>query len=550
MPHIINLWTMRITKTAALLVSFALLSTSGAGAQQASPRAKRTPPGQVKILTVNARQNGVLGLKRFEDMYELSWAVRKRPAAFDGGYVGAVAAPDVVTLQEVRTSNVEIFVRLLRQRFKAKYQSVGPEEAASQILYNPETVTPSGDPVVWDDVCSDRTPGKRDNRFYEFARFTENKTGQPFVVAGMHVPKNFFGSDRADCYLGNIEMLRTQLALETAPTFIAGDFNRRAVEQQHECDPDERSPEFTWHKMLTNPADGGRRYLDSVRQWHRSRGVSLADQWTHEQKGKSEMCNGSRGIRRARIDYIFASEDAVVAEATVDAPGWSGGAPGTKNSGNHKYSDHRFVWARFVIGGPSRPQPPELVHGKRGSVTLTWQPVTEALEYVVYRALPGRKYSILARVDAATTSYVDSFTEHGVTYRYTVAAVGTNGSQSLESRSRKQLVDARGPQLSSVYPSNGSVGIPQKANIRLVFSERIKSNSVTNDRIRLFRGSKRIPGTVRQIAPRVIVFDPTFPLWKGKTHRVVTKPFKDKYGNVGGAGSFSFTVERPRKKKG
>lgn len=544
-------FSLRSMRTRILLILVALCVAMGAlpaAAQREAPRALRTVPGQVKLMTVNARQNAVLGLKRFEDMYELSWAARTRPAAFNGGYGGAVAAPDVIALQEMRTSNVEIFEHLLRQRFKMKYQVAGAEDAASQLIYNPETVTLQGEPVTWDDVCSDNTPGSRDRRFYQFARFTENKSGAPFVVAAMHIPKNFVNSGQAECYTQNIQEMRDQLALETDPTFVMGDFNRRAVEEQHECDPEELSPEFQWHMMMTQPTDGGRAFLDAVRAWHRQRNLSLADQWTHEQKTMSLACNGQNHIRRSRIDYIF-SAGAVIAEAGVDDPGWAGDAPGVKSTVNHKYSDHRFVWGRFVISAPPRPLAPELTQEQGGAVAIGWQPVEGAVGYTIYRALPGHAYSALEQVGGTTTSFEDPFTEHGITYRYSIAAIGADDGQSLESRNTKLTVDARGPQIVSRYPSPGATGIDRRANIRIVFDERVSAASVTNDRIRLYRGTKRLTGTVKQVAPRVLIFDPSFPMWKGKLHRVVTKPVKDRYGNLGQATTFYFTTEKPPKKK-
>jgi endonuclease/exonuclease/phosphatase family metal-dependent hydrolase len=497
----------------------------------------------VKIMTINARQNRVLGLQRFRDMYELSWATRRRPAAFNGGAGGAVTAPDVIALQEVRTSNAEIVVHLMRQRFKTRFQIVGPEDAASQLVYNPETVTPQGDVVTWQDVCSDNTPGRREHRSYQFARFTENLTGTPFVVAAIHIPKNFVGTGQVDCYSANITELRNQLAAEVEPIFIAGDFNRRPVQEHHQCDPNEQSAELRWQHKLTQPSDGGRPYLDAVRTYHRRRGISLATQWTHERKVTSGACKKESHFRRNRIDYIF-SAGAVVAEASTDHPGWAGRRPGTHHPTNHRYSDHRYVWGRFILDDVGRPRPPDLDHGTRGVITVSWDPVEGADNYIVYRALTGNRYSFLKNVDAPTTTFIDTATEHGRTYKYSIAARAANRTQGLESRRSWVTIDARGPHIVRVEPADGATGVDRRANIRIVFDERVDADSVRDDRIRLYRGTTRLSGKVRQVAPRVLVFDPSFPLWKGKFHRVVTKPVKDRYGNLGGSRKFGFTVKK------
>jgi endonuclease/exonuclease/phosphatase family metal-dependent hydrolase len=545
--RVATLGNMRRKLTIVLLTLLLLASTAVRAAEDEPPRKIRTPRGQVKIMSINARQNGVLGLKRFEDMYELSHAVRRRPLAFNGGVNGAVAAPDVLAMQEVRSSNAEIFEHLLRQRFKVKYRLVGFEDAASQMVYNPETVTPAGEVVTWEDVCSDRSPGRRDDRFYQFARFTENKTDAPFVVAAVHIPKNFRETDAVNCYVDNLEEVRDQLEAESGAVFIVGDFNRRAVELQHECDPNETSSSAPWYASMTSGDDDNRAYADAVRDDFRARGASMSNQWTHEQKAESVSCAGDSRFRRARIDYLFYA-NAVVAEASVDTPGWAGESPGARHPSNHKYSDHRFVQGRFVIEGPPRPLLPEVQRGLRGNLEITWQPVEGATGYVLYRATTG-DYSVLARLDATTTTYVDTATLHALTYRYSVAPLGEDSSQGLESRPGRETVDARGPQIVSVTPGRGATFVDIRSNIRIVFDERVRPESVRQDRIRLFRGSKRLSGELRQVEPRVLVFDPAFPLWKGMLHRVVTKPLQDRYQNVGSTTSWSFTTE-PKKRKG
>src|SRR5688500_5374166 len=80
-----------------------------ARAQNDVPGVKQSPPGQVTVVTLNARQFPILGIRRFRAMFQLSRALRRRPMAFDGGFFGAIQAPDVLVLQEIRPSNAEIF---------------------------------------------------------------------------------------------------------------------------------------------------------------------------------------------------------------------------------------------------------------------------------------------------------------------------------------------------------------------------------------------------------------------------------------------------------
>ncbi|MGH2755623.1 MAG: Ig-like domain-containing protein [Actinomycetota bacterium] len=538
---------LRVRKVSAL----ALAMVVGVGllpAQAAkTPRALISPPGQVKIVSVNARQNAVLGKKRFEDMYELTQALRNRPLAFNGGFRGGVGAPDVIGLQEIRTSNVEIFEHILRQRYPHRYRIIGAEDSAAPMIYNPDTVTPVGEVTSWEDVClGDEASGGRTHRFYQVARFTENRTGAPFAVATFHMPKNF-GGMRPNCYIDNIMMLRSQLEDEPGATFIMGDFNKRSVQTQLECDPDERSVPFQWYTLMTEPSEG-REYADAVRRYNRLHGREMASHWTHEQQSRSATCDGATHFRRSRIDYIFAS-DAVVAEASADAPGWAGAKPGSRSS-EHKYSDHRFVWGRFVLSGPPQPSQPEAARRRGGRVDLSWAPVPNATGYIVYRSIRRRDFDILARVDASITGYDDVFTEHGVTYRYKVAAIASNEGQGAESGASIVRVDKQGPHVTSVSPGRGATSVDRRADIRVTFNQNVRADSVTRDSIRLFRGRRRVSGKVIRRSDRVLVFDPSSPLRARREHRVMVKPVRDRIGNVGAGVRWTFTVEgRKRKKK-
>lgn len=538
------------TRAGAALMALFLASTlvPGGPARGNTPRSVVTPPGQLKIITVNARQNAVLGLKRFEDLLELVRAMRVRPTAFNSGNRGGVSAPDIVVTQEIRTTILEVLAHVMGNRFPHKYRIAGTDEATSQIVYNPDTVTLIGEVTEWPDACLlEQNSGKKKQRVYQLARFTENKTGTPFAVASIHFYKQYGDTGQQNCRERNITVLRTILAGESStPVFVAGDFNRRAVDKPYECDPEERSAPQGWYSLMT---DGVPAFVDTVAEYRRGKHRSLKNQWTHEQQKAVQTCDGSTQRRRTRIDYIFAS-GAAVAEAGADDPGWSGGAPGSKHPHNHKYSDHRYVWGRYVLQGPPKPTGIATEEGKGGRVALSWAPSDGAAKYRIYRAIGRRPYRSLAKVGAEATSYLDTATEHGRSYRYTIAPIGQGGGQGLESKPRWAKADSRGPQIVTVSPSRGTTGVDPRTMLRVRFDERVKPDSVTQDRIRLFRGKKRLSGRVTRVAPRVLEFDPKFPLWKGKTHRVVVKPVRDKLGNVGGALSdWKFTVKAKKKRR-
>lgn len=535
---------MRARITSVLLASLLAISLVPSQAGAKAPRVIRSVPGQLTILTINARQNAVLGIKRFEDMLELARAVRRRPLAWNGGYNGGVTAPDIVLIQEARPSNAEILEHILRQRFSIKYRLAGADDAASQTLYNPETVSLSAEPVAWADVClGDSSAGARAGRFYQASRFIESASATPFTVAAIHMPKTFGEGAEHDCYARNMERVRQEVEGDPNPVFIAGDFNRRAVEIQHECDPQEFSPMFPWYSALVAPTDGGRVFEDAVKTYHRRHRRSMVNQWTHEQKTRTTTCDNSTHFRRTRIDYIFSS-GATVAEATVDHPGWAGQEPGTKREGFHKYSDHRFVWGRFVLNAPPQVQRPDATEGKDGVINLTWTPVEGVASYSIYRSVGRRDYDRIAQVTSETTTFTDANTYHDVTYRYVVAPVAPSGAQGLESQRVFGTADSRGPKVVSVSPFPNAAGVARRTNIDVRFSERVDAASVSQDRIRVFRGRTRIPGTLRQVAPRLLVFDPDFPLRKKTTYTVKVKPVRDRLGNLGGGYGYKFTTGR------
>ena len=536
---------MRALRILVAVVLLASLAPLGANAAAPPPPQLGSLPGQITIVSVNAKQNRILGLARFLALFELPKALRFRPEAFNGGFRGAVTAPDVIVVQEVRPSNLEILVRLLRQRFPYKYEALEPVGAAAAFVVNTDTVALQGEVTTWDDVCTtEETPtDNRSTRDYPIGHFIEVATNAPFVVAGMHMAKRYDTTGQANCVPRNIETLKDELADETAPIVVGGDFNRRAVLDPYECDPEEQSTPNPWYALLTAPTDGSRAFVDAVTQWHRGHGVSIEGEWTHEQRQAGVLCDESTRFKRSRIDYLFAA-GAAVAEAHADHPGWAGAEAGTKAPGM-PYSDHRFVWGRFVVSGPPRTLQPALTRGEGGRIDVSWQPVEGAAGYVVYRAFRGRAYSLLAQVGADVTTFGDVFTEHGSSYRYAVAPVGSDGGIGQESRPAFAVADAKGPHVVRITPARDETGVDTRVTIVVRFDERVAAASVEPDTMRLWYGRRRVPAATSVGGARLLTLDPFRRLDKGKTYRVVVDSTDDVLGNAGPRVAWRFTTVEP-----
>ena len=514
---------------------------NGDVARKRLARETESPPGQIVVVTANARQARVLDVVRFRRLLGLVEAVRTRPPAFDGGFGGAITAPDVILLQEMTAANVEIYRRLYNQRSDYTYEIVSTNDSNRKFLVNTQALTLVGEPTSWDNPCRDSNDPRGPSKFLK-AQFVENESGVTFTMAGVHYPKQNPAGQTA-CKDRNTVELRNQLASATGPILIGGDFNSRPVQQWRECDPNEQSPSLNWYTMMTAPAGGGRAYVDSVRSWNRRYGVTMEQSWTHEWEKRKTLCHGRVGLQRSRIDYLFAAGARVV-EARVDHPGWAGEKPGSRNPDVVRYSDHRFVYGRFLIGETGRVTRPTVEALRRGDVGVTWDPVEGATGYLLYRALRGHSYSLLRRLDATTTSFRDFATEHNANYRYAVAAIGADGSQGAESAPARIGVDARGPRVKSASPRPGAIGVARGAKMRVRFDENVAAASVDGRTIELWREGRRIRGRTIRTSARVLTFNPRPRLGKRKSYRVVVKSVQDRFGNRGPRFSWRFTTRR------
>jgi endonuclease/exonuclease/phosphatase family metal-dependent hydrolase len=524
----------------ALLVAL----TPAPGAPAAARREFRiSPPGQIALVTVNARQKRIVGRERFEALLELALALRNRPDAFDGGFEGAAQAPDVVVVQEMRPSNLEILERQLRKKYSMDYRVIGSYDATAQIIANLTTVRLDSEVREWDDVCLPRGAPDlpEEARWFQWARFVEEASGQPFVLAAVHFSNHYGRTGEQNCLARNLDALRAQVDDQDAPVVVAGDFNKRPVTTERECDPEETSEPLTWYAGLTAPADGARVYTDSVRAYRRAVRGSMEDEWTFERHRQVSLCTGALGYRRSRIDYIFVS-GAAVAWAGADHPGWAGEVPGTKNGDIYKYSDHRFVAARLVLPGPARGPKPVAAQAARGRIELTWNAPEAVAGWAVYRAFLGRDYALLARLPAGTTAYSDTATEHGRRYRYALAPLGLNGVQGLESRPAYATADARGPRVIAVKPRRDATGVARALEITVWLDEPVDRAVLSEDAIRLFGGGRRVPGEVRAETARRLIFEPAVKLDRSERYRVLVTGLTDLLGNRGRDFDYRFTT--------
>ena len=365
-------------------------------------------------------------------------------------------------------------------------------------------------------------------------------------MVGIHFKARYDETGQPQCRERNVQAVKTALTADVGAVAIGGDFNKRPVELEGACDPNEESPPLEWYSMLTNPSDASRAYVDAVRDVHRSSNESMESEWTFERLTKSTLFDNSKAYKRSRLDYLFAS-GATVAEAHTDHPGWSSDVAGDVPFGKQRYSDHRWVWARLILGGPERPRIPETDLGPRGTVQLTWEPVEGATGYVVYRAKKWHSYEEIAVVPTDQMTYADRG-KHGIPYRYAVAAVGADTSQGRESPGTRATPDARGPRVTGTSPPNGAPSVRPRERVKVWFGEGVDPLSVNDSTIRVFRSGHQVSGRVRRVSARQISFAPASPLRKGNRFYVVVRSVADRVGNFGPRHTFSFATPEPPKK--
>ena len=521
-----------VSRSFVLISAVLVLLLVGAPARAAFPPERKSPPGQIMVLTLNARQQRAVGLTSFLRLFQLVKSMRTRPAAFDGGTVDAAAAPDVIIFEEMKESNLEIIRRLLNQRTEFHYDIVSADpQASATFLVNSETMSISQDPVTVEDPCRDGG-GDGPPTTYQVVRLTEMSTNQVVTIGGVH----FLAQYRGDCRDQNVTALKSAVASDPEPVVIGGDFNQRPVQTPLECDPNEQSGPLSWWSLMTG-SDGSRPFVDSVREFNRRQGVSFAEEWTFLRGQASSLCTGATDKKRSRLDYLFAS-DALVAEAHADHPGWLGEEPGSF-AFKHPYSDHRWVWGRYVLRGPARPEPPSLTVESGGGMSLSWLPQEGVANWVLYRATGAHPYDQIALLSGDQTTFRDHG-QDGVSYKYAIAPLASDGSQGFESLGASGVADSRGPRVEAVKPPREAHRVPRTSDVDVWFDEHIAPDSISNSTVSLVRKGRSVQGRVLQISGHQLRFNPKPWLKKDATYRVVVQAVRDDIGNSGARFSYVF----------
>ncbi|MEA2461100.1 MAG: hypothetical protein QOH90_1277 [Actinomycetota bacterium] len=283
---------------------------------------------EISLVTVNARQQA----KDADDarLSSLASSIRSRRLDTQGS---DEAAPDVVVVNEMNPNQLVTLISQLDGVYGSDvaYAPAEPSgKGRAKAVVNTKTVG-TGAVEQWSDLCEPKA-------LFQIADLKHLGSGQAFTVAAVHFSPRY--PKGGDCRRSNIEELRRRLAGRDHATFIAGDFNKRCVDVERECDLEETSAPLGWWKSITKESQlDGRSYADSVKSFCQASNRSIAEQWTHEQTQEGVLCDGNTGRKRSRIDFVFASEGVGIVEAGVDAA-----------SQAQVYSDHRLVSCRFSIG--------------------------------------------------------------------------------------------------------------------------------------------------------------------------------------------------------
>ena len=422
----------KTTLTLALLTLQVLSLIVSSSSSLAAPAELSTPSGQITVVTLNAAQIYSPSTGR---LTALANALRERPTTAQGAYF----APDAIVVNEIPASTLTGLANELNALFSptvASYGIVGStmDDVRAKVLVNQVTMSARSS-SSWIDVCDSA-------RRYQLVNLTELASGKTVTVAGIHFNKSY-GSGA--CRGQNAVEVRKRIAAQDTSGSVVGDFNRRAMNLERECDPDETSGDQDWYtSMIEFSTVDSRRYIDTVRRHHRDTGQSMFHEWTHEWTDPSTLCNGTTGYRRNRIDYIFISDTMKPIEAHADHPGWAAqdvaGSIGCTTA-DCKYSDHRFTWALIDLV-PTAPAPapaPEAPANLTAtatsstSVRLDWSDVSSETGYKIQRSLDGTSWTQLATTGADVATYSDSGLVPSTSYQYRVIATNATGDSAPSS---------------------------------------------------------------------------------------------------------------------
>ena len=322
-----------------------------------------SPAGDVVVVTVNAHQRDIDDARMNELAAGLATRVGLTPTA-----------ADVVVIEEITQSGLIALRDKLNARMNASYAVVGlssnsglTSDVKVKLLLNTLTMDYTGR-TSWLDVCDSV-------RLYQTVTAREKASGKEIAVAGVHLAPTSNATGDEVCRTSNAAKIRQQLAPYDDRGSVIGDFNRRAVQTEYECDPEELSNPMDWYAKMTASVNG-HAYLDAVRTYRRKATLPMSNQWTYENATATTTCSGATAVRRMRLDYVFASDVLTPVAAGTDDPGWGGAEPGQigcSPASTCKYSDHRFVWAQLSL--PAAPQPIHVgdLDGARTTVKSGWR---------------------------------------------------------------------------------------------------------------------------------------------------------------------------------
>ena len=134
--------------------------------------------------------------------------------------------------------------------------------------------------------------------------------------------------------------------------------------------------------------------------------------------------------------------------------GWSKTASGFTWFQIKKDNTIRYVASDFLLGTPKLGS----ITAKSGGLTVTWNKVTHATGYALYRKTPGSKWSRIANLSASTLSYTDDSLSSGTTYIYTVRAAH-NSILSCYDTKGLSLCYLTTPKLTSIKASDKGITV-------------------------------------------------------------------------------------------
>jgi fibronectin type 3 domain-containing protein len=118
--------------------------------------------------------------------------------------------------------------------------------------------------------------------------------------------------------------------------------------------------------------------------------------------------------------------------------------------------------------------------GGNNENTISWQPVTGAVSYNIYRAtVSGGETSVALATNLTTTSFSDTGLPLNSTYYYEVTAVDAGGEGPRSSEVHGTTTNVSALQVVSTTPAKGATGVSRSAPITVTFNESVNFVTVS-----------------------------------------------------------------------